>query len=347
MQLRLAATAVDGFNSLTALHAHPRTQDLYVAEQLGRMWRLPQGTTSGARELVLDLTQYMLRDWGAHYDERGLLDFAFDTERRECYAFYTSASGNDVVVSIPLRENDQEFVGDQQEVLVEIPTRNVNHRGGRLYFRAPHWLYVSVGDGGPQTDPDLNAQNPDVWQGKIWRINVRSGKRELIALGLRNPWSLTWDESEQRLFVGDAGYETREEINVVHPTRRNQNFGWPLYEGTVPTAWSDPQLQRRIREEMIAPIWEYETIRGGTVIGGYFLPEHQLYVCGDFRGDIMALAPGRHTTSLWQRVGHTKLPTGWWLKSFGMDASGQLFMLIDRQAGVHSGKAAVWQVSFV
>jgi glucose/arabinose dehydrogenase len=45
------------------------------------------------------------------------------------------------------------------------------HNGGQLQFGRHGYLYASTGDGGPQEDPDGNAQNLETLYGKILRID--------------------------------------------------------------------------------------------------------------------------------------------------------------------------------
>ena len=75
----------------------------------------------------------------------------------------------------------------------------------------------------------------------------RSAKSRVWALGLRNPFRMSikpgagsTNPSEGHLgeiFIGDVGFGQAEELNIV--TKPGQNFGWPIYEGTVPSAGPD------------------------------------------------------------------------------------------------------------
>lgn len=54
---------------------------------------------------------------------------------------------------------------------------------------------------------------------------------EYFALGHRNPHRLAIDPDNGRLWTGEAGEQTREEIKVLC---KGCNFGWPFREGLVP-----------------------------------------------------------------------------------------------------------------
>ncbi|GAB3528714.1 hypothetical protein GCM10027443_07050 [Pontibacter brevis] len=80
---------------------------------------------------------------------------------------------------------------------------------------------------GISSNPYYESANPASVRSKVW------------ALGLRNPFRMTLrpnsgstnpaDARPGVLYVGDVGYGTWEDLNVV--TRPGMNFGWPLFEG--------------------------------------------------------------------------------------------------------------------
>ena len=92
------------------------------------------------------------------------------------------------------------------------------HNGGSMVFGADGYLYIGLGDGGGNGDPDGNAQNPMELKGKILRIDVNvpdsdpQGYRvpldnpfldgvpiaalpEIWAFGVRNPWRVVFDDA--------------------------------------------------------------------------------------------------------------------------------------------------------
>lgn len=109
------------------------------------------------------------------------------------------------------------------------------------------FLYITHGDGSVQSAVVGGGQNDD-GLGKILRINpLRKGsspyrvpssnpvisvngityKRELYAIGFRNPHNLCFSRSGE-LFVADVGRDNVEEIDLVKP---GGNYGWALREG--------------------------------------------------------------------------------------------------------------------
>jgi glucose/arabinose dehydrogenase len=83
-----------------------------------------------------------------------------------------------------------------------------------------------TGDGIP-SNPFFDPPHPRSTRSRVW------------CLGLRNPYRMTLRPgtgSHQRedanpgvLYIGDVGWNTFEDLNVV--TAPGQNFGWPVYEG--------------------------------------------------------------------------------------------------------------------
>ena len=124
----------------------------------------------------------------------------------------------------------------------------VFHHGGGLEFGPDGYLYVGMGDGGPQEDPEGKAQNRGRFEGSLLRVDVngREGKlayaippsnpfveggkirSEIFAYGLRQPWRFSFDPLNGDLWVGDVGQNRFEEVTIV---RAGENHGWNIYEG--------------------------------------------------------------------------------------------------------------------
>lgn len=159
------------------------------------------------------------------------------------------------------------------------PITGTNHGGGALAFGNDGTLFVSCGDGGLGDNYDDEASEDTIiseaerlqdriyrcqilnsLNGKVIRINPangdgisdnpfydsnapRSAKSRVWAYGLRNPFKMTVKPNSGKpgvLYVGDVGWNTREELNIV--SEGGQNFGWPYIEGIdKPTVWVEQQ----------------------------------------------------------------------------------------------------------
>lgn len=186
-------------------------------------------------------------------------------------------------------------VPDSELVLVDQTTDSVWHNGGGLFFHPENgFLYWTDGDDerGPTQIINQNLLSGvfriDVDQrggsishpiprqpvnGKTANYYIPNGNpfvghagvlEEFYALGLRSPHRMTLDAESGRIFIGDVGDVSREEIDVIEPTDTpGLNFQWNRIEGlygdlTAPFVG----VSRR-------PLLDYGRDEGQAVIGGY------------------------------------------------------------------------------
>ena len=334
------APVVSGISSPTFVgNAGDGSNRLFIAERGGTIRVLQPGATTPT--LFLDIQAKLVSG-----SERGLLGLAFHplypTDRR-FFVFYTRVGDGALVIS-EFEVSANPNVADATEtVLLVIPhPNNTNHNGGMLAFGPDGYLYIGVGDGGGGNDPPNNAQNINVLLGKILRIDVdnpnpttgepysspagnpfvgATGRDEIFALGMRNPWRFSVDRGTGQLWVGDVGQGSREEVNS--PIVNGGNYGWRVYEGTLCTG-NDPALCNPAN--YIPPTFEY-THAGGrcSLTGGYVYRGTRAtlplgtYVYGDFcTGEILA----------WNGSAQTLLlDTSLNIASFGEDEQGELYVV--------------------
>ncbi|QNH63092.1 PKD domain-containing protein [Hymenobacter sediminicola] len=134
------------------------------------------------------------------------------------------------------------------------------HGSDNDYGSNPNTYYAQALADGMMTSKDnvgaFRAQAVDCLNGKILRLDPETGagvpsnpfyvasnpqaaRSKVWALGFRNPFRMTRkpgtgstnpaDGNPGTLYVGNVGYFTWEEVEVV--SRAGQNMGWPLYEG--------------------------------------------------------------------------------------------------------------------
>ncbi len=190
-----------------------------------------------------------------------------------------------------------------ERILLDVREHNPTHKGGEVAFGPDHFLYIGLGDGSDGGDPSFNGQNPSVLMGKILRIDVDrresisnapplaygippdnpfvsepdypiyGARKEIYALGLRNPWRFSWDRATGDLWCGDVGQDQWEEIDLI---TKGGNFGWSIREGSHHFKPGPPGAQ------LIDPVLEFphnpklsndcrfpNHAPGMCVIGGY------------------------------------------------------------------------------
>ena len=194
-----------------------------------------------------------------------------------------------------------------------------------------------MGDGGSGGDPQGNAQNPDTLLGKMLRIDVDggtpyaipegnspTGRPEIWAHGLRNPWRFSFDRATGDLLIGDVGQNQWEEIHILPAgTPGGINLGWDYFEGTHAFEGNPPD-----GISFISPVIEYSHSGGNcSVTGGYVyrgsLPELQgIYLYSDYCTGIIwgALA---NPDGIWQT--EELFPSESGMASFGEDQEGGLY----------------------
>jgi len=319
-----------------ALSVRPGDEALYFAEKVGRVVALREDGADP--DLILDITGEVSQG-----SEQGLLGMAFSPDGGFLYVNYTDVLGHTHVTEFETL-GDGLDLGSRRDVLfVQQPFSN--HNGGNLVFGPDGYLYIGLGDGGSGGDPDGNGQSLSTLLGKMLRISPRpsdgdpygippdnpfvdqdGARAEIWAYGLRNPWRYSFDRQTGDLWIGDVGQSEREEIDVEPAgSAGGLNFGWNLFEGTLPYEGGSDD------DQTVAPVFEYPTGSGGcAVTGGYVYRGAEIpelvgaYVFGDFcRGSLEAFVLRDGEATQQRPLG--EVVDG--LASFGEDANGELYVL--------------------
>ena len=339
---------------------HAGDERLFVAEQTGRIRIIqPDGTVRDTP--FLDLSGQIQPP--NNDPETGLLGLAFapDYGQSKYFFVYYSAWSRDELRSRVSRFStsaaDPNVADLGSEVpILEISLPNGSHFGGQLAFGSDGMLYIAVGDGGPQGDPDNYAQNRNSLRGKLLRIDATNttgsspqcdasgqqnyrippdnpyvgtdGCAEIWQLGLRNPWRFSFDPATQDIWIGDVGWNKWEEIDWRPlASSKGINWGWRCREGGHPQDMSlcDPT------EVHVDPAIEYDhqsgrcSIIGGRVYRGVAWPQIQgHYFYADYcTGEFWSLRdPGIALKQVaWGVEGNRGTPV-----AFGVDHVGELYV---------------------
>ncbi|HTQ09558.1 MAG TPA: PQQ-dependent sugar dehydrogenase, partial [Fimbriimonadaceae bacterium] len=259
-QLR-AITYVTGLNNPMYMVQDPTRPDTqYVLQRSGEIKVVVNGAIQATD--YLNLTSLTTTD-----GERGLLSMALASDfATSGYAYieYTDTSGN-IEIKRYTRSTSNPLTLDPSTVhnVITIPHSMYDfHNGGTIAFGSDGYLYCGVGDGGPEYDPNNNAQNPNLLLGKMIRIDPSSDDfpsddtknyaipptnpfangsgpvsalPEIWAFGYRNPFRYSFDSpglgGNGGLVVGDVGQDAWEEVDYEPAAHGGRNYGWKQREG--------------------------------------------------------------------------------------------------------------------
>lgn len=245
-----------------------------------------------------------------------------------------------------------------------------NHNGGAMHFGPDGFLYIALGDGGQAADLGSghavggNAQDLGRIWGKLIRIDVdgtnsvngrygvpdsnpfvgTNAVPELFAYGLRNPFAFSFDRQTKQLYLADVGQNRVEEVDII---TAGGNYGWNLKEGGF---WFDPSTMNDVTAPvrppppgLIDPIAQYDHDDGSAVIGGYVYRGTAIpalvghYVFGDWgsfgspSGRLFYLDDTNGVNEL--RLGTEDRALNLWIRGFGQDADGELYLMGSRWLG--------------
>ncbi len=255
---------------------------MLIIERSGNIWVVQPGASSVDPTPVLTLPNV----WTS--DERGLLGIALDpafSSNGYFYVYYTNTATSKNQVSRFTMAGNTASLSSEVMIWQNDSVADIWHQGGDLHFGPDGKLYVAVGDHLlPQTAQDLNSYN-----GKILRMNTDGSapadnpfydgagpnKDQIWARGFRNPFRFSFDSVTGRMYVGDVGQDTWEEVDVAV---KGANYGWPICEGNC----SQPGMTN--------PTYTYNhSGRDACVIGGFvyrgtqFPSDYQgTYIFGDY-----------------------------------------------------------------
>lgn len=316
-----------------------------VAHQPGRIWLLDTSATNAVKTLFADVSKEIFNERGPN----GLLGMAFHPKFRENRKYYLKHQvfeNGKIVTAVVERQAAPDLRSDSGQPsrrLWQVASTTQDHSGGCIGFGPDGFLYIAMGDTGPQQDPQGHGQDLTTHLGKILRIDVdhagaglayaipadnpfrdRSDARpEIWAYGFREPWRFSFDSLTHDLWVGDVGQDRVEEAAIV---RRGENHGWNVYEGFEP-------FSNRYRKEgasHIPPVFAYRRKFGNSITGGFVYRGDKrssfygVYICGDYTSHrIFGLTQKDRALQVVRQIGAA--PQG--IASFAEDEQGNLYVV--------------------
>ncbi len=284
---------------------HPVLDHHYLlAEQMeARIWLVSDHGDRATSRLFVNV-----RDEVFVTDTEGLLGVAMHpnfASNRKYYLMHESMSGTQrsmIIAERTARADLRSDSGAPSRLVLKIDVGTEVHHGGGIEFGPDGYLYIGMGDAGPQEDPEGHGQDLQALAGKLLRIDVDGrdvgleyrippenpfadfrdlARPEILAYGLRQPWRFSFDSVTDELWVGDVGQNRFEEICIVRP---GENHGWNVYEGFELFSTQ----YRRASRRYVMPVVSFSRRHGFSVTGGmvYRAPENPqfdgVYICGDY-----------------------------------------------------------------
>jgi glucose/arabinose dehydrogenase len=313
---------------------------LFLVQQAGRIWINKDGEDLGTP--FLSITDRVETSG----NEQGLLSVAFPPDYESSghfYIWYTAPGGGMVLSRFKVSNDDPDVADPDSETLVlSVAQPFDNHNGGRLQFGPDGMLYLGLGDGGGAFDPQDNAQNGGTLLGKLIRLDVdpsqgsyavpqdnpfvgsASIRDEIWALGLRNPWRISFDSGTGDLYIADVGQNQLEEVNhQPAASGGGENYGWDIMEASQCASGGDSCNTAGFT----LPVAEYDhdsgcSITGGEVYRGNDYPGlFGTYLFGDYcSGNVWGL---RREGSQWDMS--LLAETGFTLSTFGRGEDGEIY----------------------
>lgn len=326
--------------------AHAGDDRLFVVEKDGRIRILrPDGSIDPIP--YLDISGPV----GSGGFEEGLLGLVFHPDYAGNGYFYVNYTSTDGDTRIARFERDpadpNRALPGSQKILLTVSQPFNNHNAGDLAFGPDGYLYIPLGDGGSGGDPGNRSQDPLTLLGKMLRIDVDGGDPyaippdnpfadddftldEIWALGLRNPWRISFDRETGDLWIADVGQSEYEEVNFQEAgSEGGQNYGWRCYEGSEPYNLSGCGSIGNYT----FPVAEYPHVGsfcGGSITGGFVYrgaadPFLQgLYIYADYCQNVFYTL-GPDGMGGWEQ-NEALTFSGFEAVTFGEDVDGELYV---------------------
>jgi len=324
----------------------PGNSNAFLAvHQTGKIWLMEKGASNDVKTLFADVAHEIFNERGPN----GLLGMAFHPKFRENRKYYLKHQvfeEGKIATTVVERVASPDFrtdSGTPSRRLWKVVSATQDHSGGCIAFGPDGFLYIGMGDTGPQQDPQGHGQDLTTHLAKMLRIDVdhtdpglayaipsdnpfrgrADARPEIWAYGFREPWRFSFDSVTGDLWVGDVGQDRIEEVSIV---RRGENHGWNVYEGFEP-------FSNRYRKEGVSyspPVFAYRRKFGNSITGGYVYRGDKrssfygVYICGDYTSHrIFGLKQRDRALQVVRQIGTA--PQG--IASFAMDERGEIYVV--------------------
>lgn len=347
---------------------------IFVGEQAGKIRVIKNGKL--LKEPFLDIRS-LLVSMKNEFMDVGLLGFAFHPDYKNngrFFVHYSSPSSKkgfnnkSVLAEFRVSAGNPDKADTSHITLLEVEQPEENHNGGNIVFDRQGYLYMGFGDGGGQGDAHAdigNGQNLNELLGKIIRIDVnhkkpyaipadnpfvdKPGRDEIWSYGMRMPWRISFDPKTGELFCGDVGQNIYEEVDIIE---KGKNYGWRAMEGFH---IYDTALYKK-GGQFTLPVIEYQHPEGVSITGGYVYRGQQYpamegkYIFGDWAFKVFYMEKneqGKWVKKDCQFDGKDNNTFDFRVNSFGVDESGEIYMVTQNQIGAIDPSGVVYKIAAV
>ncbi len=331
------------FKNPVEMVALPGTDQMVLLEQRGPVHLFKNDGQATNTQIILDLKKELKQ----HHESYGMVfhpDFKKNRKIYLCYITKPDVDGGTHVSEFTLPDTQPLRIDPTSERII-ISWRSGGHNGGSLQFGPDGMLYISSGDGGPASPPDLlkTGQNLTDLLCCVLRIDVNkpAGDKlysvpadnpfiktpgacpEIWAYGFRNPWKMSFDPVTGGLWVGDVGWEIWE---LIYKVQRGANYGWSVMEGPQLVHPNEPLGPTPVTPPTYAHSHSVaRSITGGFVYRGKKYPDLVgKYIHGDWvTGKIWALREVKDGKPEVKEIASTSIP----IICFGEDHQRELYVV--------------------
>ncbi|WP_448614218.1 PQQ-dependent sugar dehydrogenase [Modestobacter sp. URMC 112] len=270
----------------------------------GKNGRVAWVSADGRATTLAELPVVATRDLGL----AGVALAADHATSRRLYLARTTTVGEQTVMRLSswaLAGEPEPTSLTDERVLWDLPVGSDVHAMTDVATAPDGTLFVTIGDSAdhPTVDPKaLRALDVDQGYGKLVHVTPdgagvptnpfydpaapSSWRSRVYASGFRSPFRVGLDPVSGAPVVGDVGWNSWEEVDLVRP---GSAYGWPCWEGRAPTpGYADLQGCQGVPNT--EPLWTYPhgpmgtAVTGGTVYTGASYPEQYrgAYFFGDY-----------------------------------------------------------------
>jgi|GEM_PF-412606 len=172
--------------------------------------------------------------------EQGLLGITLHenfAQNGKCYIYYTNPALTTHFLDVLVISANNTIASSTRLVQFD-PIINGYHNGGAMWFKNGN-LYLCNGE----SNEPAEAANLNSDRGKVLRLlengqpatgnpyyntaGANPSKKSIWAIGMRNPWAMTYDPASQHMFVANVGGGFEEINDITNPDpNKNYDYGW-------------------------------------------------------------------------------------------------------------------------